>query len=109
MTKLSKGKEFEYDKAYSRIVEIESESVEDVDELRRMANDGHVLSMALLATWLSNIDSVKYREEIIKWNEKAHNLGCEIAAYNMSVQYMQWNEPFMSRLWYSRVPESERD
>jgi hypothetical protein len=107
----AKDKGIEYDNAYARIVELvnSDNAAEYVDELRRMAGDGHVVSMQLLAVLLGDIDSGKYREEIIMCCEKAHLLGSSIAAEILAIQYKQWNEPFMSKLWCSRVPESERD
>jgi phage terminase small subunit len=99
--------ESENDATYITIVELinEGNAAEYIDELRRMANENHVLSMSLLAVFLGDIDSDKHRNEIVKWGEKAHKLGCSIAAEIMVIQYNQWKEPLMSKIWHSRFRE----
>jgi hypothetical protein len=98
------------DEAYIRIVE----SIDWADpktftqyseQLRQLAEKNHIESMTLLAVLLGDIDSNKYREEIIILNERAFKLGSSVAADNLSIQYAQWNEPFLSKLWHSRSKE----
>jgi len=74
-----------------------------VNSLRRLADQGHEPSMVLLAVLLGDIDSKIYREEIISLNEKAFASGSPVAAENMAIQYGQWGETFMSRLWRKRA------
>ncbi|MCC6921408.1 MAG: hypothetical protein IT548_19620 [Alphaproteobacteria bacterium] len=93
------------DDAYSRIVEsMESiNALEYIAKLRLLAEDCHIESINLLAVILGDIDSTLHRREIIELYEKAFELGSPVAAENLSIQYAQWNEPFLSKLWRSRA------
>ena len=96
------------DVAYVRIVDTidwqqpVSHLTVHLEELRKLASNGHIESMVLLAVFLGDIDSELHRSEIIRLNEKAFELGSPTAAGNMAIQYAQWNEPFLSKLWHSR-------
>jgi hypothetical protein len=94
------------DQSYSRIVDAvdwdNPHRPDHLEELRRLAAEDHSESMTLLAILLGEIDSIRYRDEIVTLNERAYKLGSPVAAENMAIQYEQWNEPFMSRLWQSR-------
>jgi hypothetical protein len=76
---------------------------EFIEPLRNLVNKNHVESMSLLAIILGDIDSNLYRDEIMRINEAAFNLGSVVAAENLSIQYAQWGEEFLSRLWLSRA------
>ncbi|MGZ8337635.1 MAG: hypothetical protein ACXWU1_13325 [Allosphingosinicella sp.] len=93
------------DEAYARIVADVCRDRPDrhVEELRRLAASGHVESMTLLAVLLGDVDGASHRAEIVALNERAFALGSPVAAENMAIQYEQWNEPFMARLWRSRA------
>lgn len=62
-------------------------------------------AMCLLAVVLGDINSATYRSEIIALCEEAHRGGSFIAAEILAIQYRQWGEEFMSKLWFSRMPE----
>jgi hypothetical protein len=78
-----------------------------VDDLRRLADAEHVDSMNLLAVVLGDLDSKTHRDEIIRLFERAHELGSQIAAYNLAIQYRQWGEPLFSKIWMGKSRDKD--
>lgn len=70
-----------------------------VEPLRRLAKLDHPQAMNALAVVLGDVDSVKFRDEIISLYTKAHELGSVVAAEGLSIQYSQWGEPELSDHW----------
>lgn len=95
----------EDDKEYSDIVDcIEWDDPRKyIERLRVLVNKNHEDSMNLLAIVLGDIDSIKYRDEIIRLYEESYRLGSQVAAKGLSIQYRQWNEIEKSRIWEFRA------
>ena len=94
-----------YDDEYAQIsLSMDWENPEAyIEDLRRIAHSNHKEAMNLLAIVLGEVDSDRYRDEIVSLLERAHELGSPVAAETLSIQYKQWKEPLLSKYWLRKA------
>lgn len=84
-----------------------AEPARHVEALRELADLGQADAMNLLAVLLDDIDGAAHRDEIIALYERAFDLGSWVSAGNLAIQYRQWNELDLSRIWEAKADAAE--